>query len=101
MLAVRIEQLTVEGLSPSKIRGLAGRSEEIQATLRAQVGSGEGDSGAGCVVNTEQRGCRASGAVQARALWGAGARICGAACRRETSGAAPSPASDGGYHAMR
>ncbi len=26
MLAVRIEQLTAEGLSPSKIRGLAGRS---------------------------------------------------------------------------
>jgi hypothetical protein len=26
MLTVRIEQLTVEGLSPSKIRGLAGRS---------------------------------------------------------------------------
>jgi hypothetical protein len=30
MLTVRIEQLTAEGLSPSKIRGLAGRSEEIQ-----------------------------------------------------------------------
>ncbi len=26
ILTVRIEQLTVEGLSPSKIRGLAGRS---------------------------------------------------------------------------
>jgi hypothetical protein len=30
MLAVRIEQLTAAGLSPSKIRGLAGRSYEIQ-----------------------------------------------------------------------
>ena len=30
MLAVRIEQLTAEGLSPSKIRGLAGRSWAIQ-----------------------------------------------------------------------
>ena len=30
MLAVRIEQLTAEGLSPSKIRGLAGRSQAIQ-----------------------------------------------------------------------
>jgi len=43
------------------------------------------------LVNTEQRGWRASGAVRARASWGARARLRGAAWRRNRSWAAPSP----------